>query len=43
VIVVGGDALVDLVVGPDGELGSQPGGGPFNTPRTLGRLEELRR
>jgi fructokinase len=40
VIVVGGEALVDLVVGPDGELAAHPGGGPFNTARTLGRLEQ---
>jgi fructokinase len=40
VIVVGGEALVDLVVGPDGELGAHPGEGPFNTARTLGRLEQ---
>jgi fructokinase len=40
VIVVGGEGLVDLVVGPDGELGAHPGGGPFNTARTLGRLEQ---
>jgi fructokinase len=40
VIVVGGEALVDLVVGPDGELGAHPGGGPFNTARTLSRLEQ---
>jgi fructokinase len=40
VIVVGGEALIDLVVGPDGELGAHPGGGPFNTARTLSRLEQ---
>jgi fructokinase len=38
-IVVAGEALIDLV--PDGHeaLGAHPGGGPFNTARTLGRLE----
>jgi fructokinase len=38
-IVVAGEALYDLVPsGPDA-LGAHPGGGPFNTARTLGRLE----
>jgi fructokinase len=40
VIVVGGEALIDLVVAPDGELAAHPGGGPFNTARTLSRLEQ---
>jgi fructokinase len=40
VIVVAGEALVDLVVGADGELGAHAGGGPFNTARTLSRLEQ---
>ncbi len=40
VIVVGGEALIDLVVRPDGELAAHPGGGPFNTARTLSRLEQ---
>ena len=40
VIVVGGEALVDLVVGDDGELAGHLGGGPFNCARTLGRLEQ---
>jgi fructokinase len=39
-VVVGGEALVDLVLGPDGELRAHSGGGPFNTARTLGRLEQ---
>jgi fructokinase len=39
VIVVGGEALVDLV--PDGDLlRAYPGGGPFNVARTIGRLEQ---
>ncbi len=39
-IVVAGEALIDLV--PDGEDGlrAHPGGGPYNTARTLGRLEQ---
>jgi fructokinase len=37
VIVVGGEALVDLV-DEQGELRSVPGGGPFNTAIALGRL-----
>ena len=39
-IVVAGEALVDLVPGPDGHLRAHPGGGPFNVARTIGRLEE---
>ena len=38
-IVVAGEALVDLLVHPDGRLVAVPGGGPFNTARTIGRLE----
>jgi fructokinase len=37
VIVVGGEALVDLV-GENGLLNPVPGGGPFNTAIALGRL-----
>jgi fructokinase len=37
VIVVGGEALVDLV-DEDGALTAVPGGGPFNTAIALGRL-----
>jgi fructokinase len=40
VIVVGGEALVDLVVGGDDTLVGHLGGGPFNCARTLGRLEQ---
>jgi fructokinase len=40
VIVVGGEALVDLVVGGDDKLAGHLGGGPFNSARTLGRLEQ---
>ena len=39
-IVVGGEALVDLVPGDDGALRAHPGGGPFNVARTIGRLEQ---
>jgi len=38
VIVVAGEALVDLIVGPDGGLAAIPGGGPYNTARTIARL-----
>ena len=37
-IAVGGEALIDLLVDDGGEVTARPGGGPFNTARTLGRL-----
>jgi fructokinase len=37
-IVVAGESLIDLLVAPDGAVEAVPGGGPFNTARTLGRL-----
>ena len=37
-VLVGGEALYDLVLGTDGRLSGHPGGGPFNTARTIGRL-----
>ncbi|MBE2319941.1 carbohydrate kinase [Solirubrobacter sp. CPCC 204708] len=37
--MVGGEALVDLVPHAD-HLAAHPGGGPYNTARTLGRLEQ---
>jgi fructokinase len=37
-IAVTGEALIDLVVDVDGHVSAQPGGGPFNTARTIGRL-----
>jgi fructokinase len=40
VIVVGGEALYDLVARGDGTIDAHPGGGPFNTARTIGRLEQ---
>jgi fructokinase len=38
VIVVAGEALVDLVIDPDGHVTAALGGAPFNTARALGRL-----
>jgi fructokinase len=37
-IAVVGEALIDLVVDDAGQVAARPGGGPFNTARTLGRL-----
>ena len=37
-IVVAGEALVDLVVRPDGVVAACLGGGPYNVARTIGRL-----
>jgi len=37
-ILVGGEALYDLVIDEAGALTGHPGGGPFNTARTIGRL-----
>lgn len=37
-IVVAGEALVDLVLGLDDQLHGVPGGGPFNVARTVSRL-----
>ncbi len=39
-IVVGGEALFDLVQQGPQELRAHAGGGPYNTARTLGRLEQ---
>jgi fructokinase len=39
VILVAGEALYDLVVEDGDALRGHPGGGPFNTARTAGRLE----
>jgi fructokinase len=38
VIVVAGEALIDLIVDPDGSLAAVPGGGPYNCARTIARL-----
>jgi fructokinase len=40
VIVVAGEALFDLVLDPAGGVEAHPGGGPFNTARTIGRLQQ---
>ena len=37
-IVVAGEALIDLLVGPAGRIDARPGGGPYNTARTIARL-----
>ncbi len=37
-ILVTGEALYDLVADREGALSGHPGGGPFNTARTIGRL-----
>jgi fructokinase len=37
-IVVAGEALVDLVIRVDGSVSAELGGGPFNVARTIGRL-----
>jgi fructokinase len=40
VILVGGEALYDLVVQGEDAIAAHPGGGPFNTARTIARLEQ---
>lgn len=37
-IVVVGEALIDVLATPDGRVERRPGGGPFNVARTIGRL-----
>lgn len=37
-IVVVGEALIDLVIDPDGSVEAAAGGAPFNTARAVGRL-----
>src|SRR5215470_15695499 len=37
-IVVGGEALIDVIRTPDGTEHAAPGGGPFNAARALARL-----
>jgi fructokinase len=39
VIVVCGEALIDMIHNADGKERSAPGGGPFNTARALARLD----
>jgi fructokinase len=38
VILVAGESLIDLIVGPGGSVLASPGGGPFNAARTMARL-----
>ena len=38
VIVVAGEALVDVIARRNGEIDAVPGGGPYNTARAIGRL-----
>jgi fructokinase len=40
VVLVGGEALYDLVLDSRENLHAHPGGGPFNTARTIARLEQ---
>ena len=35
-IVVAGEALIDVIISPDGTIRAVPGGGPYNAARTLG-------
>lgn len=37
-IVVAGEALIDIIVDVEGALRAVPGGGPYNTARTIARL-----
>jgi fructokinase len=37
-ILVAGESLIDLIVGPDDGVHASPGGGPFNAARTIARL-----
>ena len=37
-IVVAGEALIDLVVSPGGQVAARPGGSPYNAARSLARL-----
>ena len=37
-IVVAGEALVDLLIAPDGSVTAKLGGGPYNAARAIGRL-----
>jgi fructokinase len=39
-VLVAGEALYDIVVGDGDALHAHPGGGPFNTARTIARLEQ---
>jgi len=37
-IVVAGESLVDVITSPAGDVREVPGGGPYNTARTIARL-----
>ena len=37
-ILVAGESLIDLIIGPDDGVHASPGGGAFNTARTIARL-----
>jgi sugar/nucleoside kinase (ribokinase family) len=37
-LAVIGEAIIDLIVAPDGHVVARPGGGPYNTARTTGGL-----
>jgi len=37
-VVAAGDALIDLILRPDGSVTPVPGGGPYNAARAIGRL-----
>jgi fructokinase len=37
-VVVGGECLIDRITSPGGEVREVPGGGPYNTARTVARL-----
>lgn len=37
-ILVAGESLIDMIVGPQGDVHAAAGGGPFNTARTIARL-----
>jgi fructokinase len=39
-IVVAGECLVDVITSASGEIREVPGGGPYNTARTIARLEQ---
>ncbi len=39
-ITVAGEALIDLIMDPDGHLDPRPGGGPFNVARAVARLSQ---
>ncbi len=42
-ILVAGESLIDLIVGPGGQVHASPGGGPFNAARTMARLGQRTR